>query len=1126
MIRHKLFCAVLTVICAFTVSLLTYAQSDRGVLTGNVTDAAGSVVPDATVTATNIGTNAVSRTTSTGDGVYTIPALPAGNYRVRVEKSGFKVSEEQSVAVAAATTTSVDAALEPGALTETVEITGEATQLQTNDAKISTTVPNRLVEELPLVVAGAVRSPFDLAATTPQAKNLGDGNFVLGGGQGGSWGMTLDSVAAGTSRFGSVQWASVNTPSLDAITEFTVDTNGYKAEFGRAMGGIMQFTSKSGTNALHGTLYEFVRNDFFDARRWNEVTPNIDAATGRRREGRKQTIKGVFKQHDFGFSVGGPILLPRFGEGGKAYLSGRDKAFFFVSGEFFRNRVGASSGTFSVPTPEMYNGDFSNWVDERGNRVPIYDPATTRPDPSNPGRFIRDPFPGNIIPRERFSNFARAVVGNTGVLQPNTGARPGTSQYVRNNYINTTGTVLDPWDKFSVKLDYNFSEKNRISGLYNFGQHQRVGGPEGFPGLPGVFGGERTGNQRSDVWRFNYTRVVTPTIVNYFFAGFNKWREINRSTNATGGWRGRGVCLGGAFDCDYNFPVLQFSDYNQWGNAAADGSENPIYSFGDDVTITRGRHTFKTGYLYERVHYNGFGRQTISGRAFFDRRLTSVPTNNNLTTGGGNSFAAFLLGTAWGGGTENDRFVRQQFRSHAMYFQDDWKINRKLTLNLGIRYEFTQPPLERDDKWSDFTPNRPNPRAGGIPGALRFAGFEPGEEGNRELVDTWFGGIGPRIGLAYSLDDKTVIRASASRSFGVTKAVGGSTHFEGAITIYNVDSANTGITPTFLTDVGIPGVPQPPSVDPSFSNGNSTAWWQNEVTRLPEQYDWSLSAQRQLPGDFVIETAYTATSGVHLVSGVLRYNQVPSRYLQQYGPAALRLSFSRNPAEVAALGIREPFPGFSQLWTNNGRSLGNDTVARALRPFPQYGDIDTGNGNGDRSGHSTYHAGILRLEKRFSQGFLLQSSYVFSKILTDSDNWGSGGALDHYNRRLEKSIGANDQTHLAKFNYVIELPFGEGRRFLQEGALSKIFGGFRLAGVHLYASGTPLGFIAGTACGTIPIFNGRCPLTVTSYEGWIADNNGDYRGSDRFFNRAAFPTQPTGQLGNSTRLNSKARTPS
>lgn len=1096
MTENKIVSILLTVLLTFTFTSFSVGQTDRGIITGTVKDSSGAVVPDADVVATNIATNVVSRTKTTGDGIYTIPALPAGKYRVRIEKSGFKASEQAETGVGASLTTNIDVALEPGQVSETIEITGEQAQLQTESPKISTQVSNKFVEELPLVVSGAVRSPFDLANITPEAKQLGDDRFSLGCGQGGAWGITLDGVTSGTGRFGSVQWASVNAPSLDAITEFTVDTHGFKAEYGRASGGIMTFTSKSGTNNLHGTLYEFVRNDAFDARRFFEAK------------------RGIYKQHDFGFSVGGPVMLPRFGEGGKSYLSGRNKTFFFVSTELFRNRIGAGSDRFSVPTPEMYNGDFSKWVDQNGKLIPIYDPATTRLGPDGK-TFIRDPFPGNIIPRSRFSPLAQRILSNTGVLAPNIpGLTPGTSSYVRDNYINNLGTSLDPWTKFSVKIDHNFSEKNKIAFLYDYGLHETVPGPNGFAGLPGIFHNfPRNVDQKTKVYRGNWTSIIRPTLVNYFYLGMNKFRDNNQHPNAHGGWAGRGICLGNVFDCDENFPQISFSEFSTWGGPTADGSENPAYSFGDDVTLTRGKHTFKGGYLYERLHYQGYGRQCIMGCMNFDRRNTSVPNNNNLLTGGGNSFASFLLGYAFSGATENRRIVRQQWISHSMYFQDDWKFSQKLTLNLGLRYEFTQPPLERDDKWSDFTPDKPNPAADGFPGALRFAGFGTGRENSRTLISGWHGGFGPRVGFAYSYNDKTVFRGGFSRSFGIIKTTTGSTHFDGAITIYNTPATNN-IDPSYIIDNGLPPHPVPPSINPSFSNGNSVPWWQgNEALRLPENYDWSLSMQRELGKGFVLETSYNATIGAHLISGNLRYNQLDPAYVQKYGRDILNLNI--NDPKVVAAGIKKPYPSF------------NGNAAQALRPYPQYNDINTQSGAGDHSGHSSYHAGIASLSKRYGQGVTLQSSYVFSKVITDTDtfaNVGVSSSLNHYNRRLEKSIGLLDQTHLLKINYILEMPFGKGRRWMTSGIGAAILGNWRFAGVHLYGSGTPLQFCSSAYSANI--FNGRCSLTVTSYDGWIADNsNPDWRGSSRYFNRAAFPTQPKDVLGNATRYNSHARTP-
>ncbi len=1073
-------------------STFGWGQSDRGSITGTIIDSTGGIVPDAAVTATNTATNVVSRTATNESGVYVIPALLPGVYKLRVEKNGFKAAEQAQVVLAASSSVRVDIGLQVGEISESVEVSSSLAQLQTETAKITASVSNKMVDQLPLVVGGAMRSPFDLALVTPEAKQVEgsgtgkDETFALGGGQVAAWGVTLDGVSAGTGRFASVEWASVNTPSLDAITEFTVDTNGFKAEYGRASGGIMSFTSKSGTNELHGTVYEFVRNDAFDARRFFEAQ------------------KAAYKQHDFGWSVGGPVWIPKL-------YNGKNKTFFFSSMEWFRNRVGASSSTDSVPTSEMYGGNFSNWVDANGNKLTIYDPATTRPNPNGSG-FIRDPFPGNIIPQDRFSSFAKAVLGVAGnVGHPNTGASPGTSAYVRNNFINNQGTVINPWTKFSYKIDHVFSEKHKVNYLYNYGKHDGPqAGAGGFPGLPGVLNSTRTGRQKSDVYRGAWTWVARPTVVNNAYGGVNFWKERNASLNATGGWKSRGVCLINAFNCDENFIIAEFSDYGTWGGSAGDGSENFVFSFGDDLTIIKGKHNFKMGYLYERVHYNGFGRQSLAGLVRGDRRSTSIPGNNNLNTGGGNGFASFLLGESFSGGTENDRFVGQQWKSHSLYFQDDWKVTPKLTLNLGVRYEFTLPPVEQLDKWSDFTPDKPNPGADGRLGALRFAGFGEGRENSRSLVDGWYGGIGPRVGLAYSLNDKTVIRMAAARSFGIVKTVTGSTHFEGAISIFRPTSTDGGITPAFRLDTGLPPFPQPPSVSPAFSNGNNTAYWNNEAVRLPESYDWTLSIQRQLSDSLVFETSYNATIGAHLVAGLLRMNQVPFSAFQRYGLSVLQSNIT-SPAALAA-GIQKPYPSF------------NGSVAQALRPYPQYLDIDTRSGHGDKSGHSSYHAWIARLEKRYSAGLLFQTSYVFSKLITDSDSYvGDNSAIDHYNRRLEKSIGQYDQTHNFKASYVYELPWGKGRKWLQSGPASVILGGWRLGAFHVYTSGTPLEL---TNNNNYNIFNGRGAATVSTHEGWTTElENPDWKGNDRFFQpRSFYGAQPTDRLGNTTRHNPKART--
>ena len=367
--------AVLVVLLAL--GSFVWAQSGRGSVSGTVHDSSGASVPGAKVTVINSATNERYDLTTNDAGDYTAADVPVGSYSVRVEKPGFSQSEINGLTVNAAATVRADVTLQIGQARQMVEVQASALQVNSEDARTSVTVNQTLVNELPLVVAGTVRSPFDLASLTPEAKNTGSAEgFALGGGQADSYQATLDGVSINTSRALQKNWVTSNAPSVEAITQFTVDTNGFKAEYGHAGGGVMMFVAKSGTNNLHGSAYEFIRNTDFDANDW------FSNRAGKARQ--------IYKQNDFGFTVGGPVYIP------KVY-HGRNKTFFFFSYEGFRNRNGATNATATVPTPEMYNGDFSKWVNSKGAVIPIYNP-TTQVQNAN-GSYTRAVFPGNQIPQ-------------------------------------------------------------------------------------------------------------------------------------------------------------------------------------------------------------------------------------------------------------------------------------------------------------------------------------------------------------------------------------------------------------------------------------------------------------------------------------------------------------------------------------------------------------------------------------------------------------------------------------------------------------------------------------------------------------------------------------------------------
>ena len=424
------------------------AQTDRGTLTGTVLDSSGAVVPGATVKAVHVATNFERTVTTSADGAYAIPQLPVGAYVMVITANGFQTTTLENIELTAGATLRVDGTLAIGGLKDAVTVSADARQIQTDSVKVTTAISSKFIQDLPLVVGGQLRSPLDLSLIAPEAKtgSSGDGargNIVIGGGQEGGWDLTVDGVSATPGApFEQRLWTTLNSPSVEAITEFAVDTNGFKAEFGHAGGGAVSFVSRSGSNQFRGKVFEFMRDDAFDSNNF------FSKALGR--------AKPQVSQHDFGGVFGGRVTIPKLYEG-------RDRTFFFASYEAYRNKTSAAPQTVTIPVAEMYNGDFSQWRNASGQLIPIYDPATTRPNPNGPG-FIRDPFPNNQIPVERFSRISREVI-QLATMRPDLAG-------VRNNFAYTPGDQINtnPWNKFSIKLDHNLSTKDRLGFLLHWGE--------------------------------------------------------------------------------------------------------------------------------------------------------------------------------------------------------------------------------------------------------------------------------------------------------------------------------------------------------------------------------------------------------------------------------------------------------------------------------------------------------------------------------------------------------------------------------------------------------------------------------------------------------------------------------
>ena len=1088
-----------------------WAQGDRGIITGTVKDATGAVVPGVRVTAIQLATNASYKASTTAAGDFTVPDLPVGNYQVRVESTGFKTEIANDIVVAAGATVRLDLTLELGTTQQTVEVSTNAQVLQADTARVSTEVSNRLVDDLPILVNGAVRSPFDLATTTAEVAGSGDSNLRIGGGRIGGFGMTLDGTAITVARpDAQVSWSQINSPSVEALTEFSVEAGGFKAETGHASGGAISFVSKSGTNDLHGDAYEFLRNQDLDAR-------GFFAAT-----------RAVYKQNDFGVTLGGPVWLPKI-------YNGRNKTFFFFSYEGFRNRIGASATPYTVPPPEFFTGDLHNWVNSAGKMIQVYDPSTTQ---LVNGTYQRTPFPNNQIPQSQFDPVAKAIMGFVQPLaKPNLpGLVPGTSAYVRNNAV-SYGTSQYPQNKWSIKGDQVITSKQRIGFLFSRTREQDLGGGNSTPTLPIPLSGNPGYNQ-SDVYRLSYDYTLSPTLLNRFYAGGNNWRQNHGSystfsgapqsdgipTTSTG-WKSKGICVPNWPDCNLAFPIENFNDGNTtWGVGAPNGSDNIVVEFRDDMTKVYGSHTFKGGYYYNNTHYNGFGLTNIAGNEDFSYLNTAIPLDTSQQTG--SAFASFLLGQASGYHLDTVRYIAGQYRTHQMYFQDDWRVSSRLTVNLGLRYEINLAPIYGNDILSNFNASKPNPGADGRLGALDFAGNGPGRLNTHSLAPNWYGGIGPRLGFAYALDSKTTLRGAATRSYGPVINPLGSTHYTGFVQQITATDTSQGLNPLFTLQSGAPYWAPVPNIDPSVANGNTNVPYYNgkTATRGSGELTYAFNIQRQLGTSMVAEIGYLGVLASDIQSSLLAYDQIAYRNLpanlNPFTAAGRTLLNSQisSPAAVAA-GIAPPFAAFSTVFGSGA------TVGQALRPYPQYARVDTISGGGDRLGHSTYHSLETKLTRRYSAGLTLQASYVFSKALTDSDNYsGSPTSMDAYNLRLEKSIAGFDQTHNVKLSYVYDLPFGKGKKYLgSNGVAAAVLGGWRLAGIQQYSSGTPV--YVGTSI-SFPIFNGTNRATVPTYDGWRASTKG---GSfdpnvDSFLQPVSFfGTQPSTGFGNETRYNPKLR---
>jgi len=1033
-------------VCGLLFALSAVGQSFYGSLVGTVSDPSGAALPGAKVTITSTA-QGFRRTAVTGDdGAYNFVNLVPGNYTITVEKPGFKKNVRTGITLQVQATVRIDVGMEVGTVEQTVQVSAAPPLMQTQTATLGQVVGAQTVDDLPLngrnvlnlisLVPGVVTQGGASGNLTTQ-NIFASGNYQINGGTANQNAMYLDGSPIQVT-YGSL---TALIPTQDAIAEFRVQTNGNDAEYGRYSGGVINLTTRSGTNQFHGTAYEFLRNKVLNANNWF----NNDTGTPR----------SAFTQNQYGVSLGGPIK--------------KDKLFFFFNYEGFALRQGQ---TFvePVPTAAELGGDFSNYRDANGNVIPIYDPNTSS-GCATTTTVCRQQFPGNMIPTNRIDGVARYFAANNRIFPTaNTTSLPYPFNFV------TTASVGGNNDQVNFRSDWNVSDKQRVFGRFTRWAFDELPwdpyqnqtywfdlDPQNFVTDSIVLGDTYTINAntvfdiRVSYLRFNYFQGPPSSITGLDMTKFGFPAYMNQIASQF-----------------RTFPAFAFPDYPTGGTQVI-SSVNNNYVISPSLTKIFGRQTIKFGAELRRQDANYYQVASPGGDYYFDNTFTSGNPFNPGETGG--SIADFLLGGASPGGgftpsailTENITASTQHYQGY--YVQDDIRVNDKLTVNAGLRWEIPGVWTERHNRLSNFDPNMTNILAAptGLPLKGGFVLVNTPGHPSRGLYGEHFDLFAPRIGVAYQLNDTTVIRSAFGWFYAPADAIFQESPFQNAVNIYNnamITSENGGITPSSLLSNPYPGgLVFPPGRNSDFQtallglnfSAVSGAGGSVPVVWHPAYYmNWNLTVQHQFPLGINLEAAYAGSHGVHVPinsdNGV-NINQLPDADLS-LGNQLLQ--------EV-------PNP-FASYITSGPLSAPTVQYGQLLRPFPTYQNVVE---SAAYIGSSSYNSLQMKLQKKFSHGGTVLGSYTFSKLLTDAEtstDWletgifGSLGQIyqDFNNMRGERSLGLFDVRQNLTISYVYPLPVGKGQHFLGgvQGVSDKFVSGWAVDGIATFQEGVPLNFVA------------------------------------------------------------------
>jgi hypothetical protein len=1062
--------------------LLFGQGQDRGVITGLVTDKSGSAVTQANVTIINeaTGDKIVVDTSSAGN--FTTPPLILGNYKVQVEKAGFKMFVATGVAVATATVR-LDAALDVGSVTETVEVQASSLEVNVSNPEVTQVLSEKYYRDLPVVMGADIRLAESLLAMQPGYVPMRpNGCPIFRGSQfqsrmNGGQTMAMENYLDGASFGSAIDHNNTQERSVpyDSVQETKIVTDNFSAQYGRTSGGFVAYTTKSGTSAFHGSGY-----DYYNYQGLNATGELIPKKTPTRNE-------------NWGFTVGGPVAIP------KVYDGRKHQTFFFANlDDLHFNQGTLPSYGNTAPLTSSLQGDFSNPLIYTGaqlvdaNKNPVFD-ALNRPvyqgeiyDPSSTQRtagglpyrngFGFDPVTGlpipgqaNIIPANDplRSQIAAKLVP---LIPP-----PDISGLVHNAFAPSGNKYIRPKTLF-VRVDQSFGKNFNMSTSVNANTRPSLRQCANFSEgcnftNPATYFGQgfyQDITTRTVHQQFNW--IIKPNLFNHTTLSFDRWVLPAKPVSAGQHWVSRLglvgpiVDTGGAPYVFLNSPNIPYTQYGE-ADTVAEGCIANRWQFLDDITWVKGKHTLKAGFEYRHHQFPTLANGNTTGSYSFNYSETAGwDKNGNQLSTTGDPVASFLLGQVDNANfnvnfrhLENEQYI-------APWINDEFKATKNLTLTIGLRFDYQGCLSEAHGSQSTFDPNTPNPGAGGHLGAIIFAGKGPGRTGakcfEKPPKDAW----GPRIGFAYRIDDKTSLRGGYGMYYGGLPAnqFSGSAEL-GFSTNPTVPNVTNGFSPAFYWDAGFPSnvIQLPPSITPSVDLGGNPTWITPNRNNLPRYQNYSLTIERQVGNSMLIRAFYTGNHGTRLPApasglGVLDNMNNPS----VLALGANVLGSAIGSATALAAGIQSPYPGFV------------GSVYQALKPWPQYQDLNV---LSVPYGSSVYNGFTAQVDKRFTGGLFGRIAYTNSKLI----NSGAEDVLAGDDPGIQNPLrGAIDDRALSRDDvpqslilaWSYELPFGKGKRFNFTGAMNEIVGGWRISATQRYDRGRPLSISMG--CGELCTFLG------------------------------------------------------